>query len=191
MGFVLGWNWSALWLVLGVVMVFGLGWLANRLVTPQEARVAGDRLRLTNRAQQQAEGDNVFLRWLRVLTRMAVRLLPEYILLVLLLGATRAWLFPHIGPEVTSSVGWIVAFALAGMLFCHSDRGRSADHSGNARTWHGCRPGRGTAHDATARERAVVRDARGFFPATCARARGTAVVLLGVVAGLATVALGF
>ena len=29
-------------LELGVVIVFGLGWLASRLVTPQEARVADD-----------------------------------------------------------------------------------------------------------------------------------------------------
>lgn len=57
------------------------------------------------------------MRWLRILARMAVRLLPEYIVLVLLLGAARAWLFPHIGPDVTSGIGWIVAFAVAGMLF--------------------------------------------------------------------------
>ena len=59
----------------------------------------------------------MFVRWLRILARMAVRLLPEYIVLVLLLGAARAWLFPHIGSNVTSSIGWIVAFAVAGMLF--------------------------------------------------------------------------
>ncbi len=115
MGFVLGWQWSALRLVLGVVMVFGLGWVVNRHVTPQEARVTDDHLGLL--AQQQAEAGNMFMRWLRILARMTVRLLPEYIVLVLLLGATRAWLFPHIGPNVTSSIGWIVAFAVAGMLF--------------------------------------------------------------------------
>jgi uncharacterized membrane protein YraQ (UPF0718 family) len=37
--------------------------------------------------------------------------------LLLLLGAARAWLFPHVGPEVDNAIGWIVAFALAGMLF--------------------------------------------------------------------------
>ncbi|MBV8348980.1 MAG: permease, partial [Mycolicibacterium sp.] len=115
MGFVLGWQWSALRLVLGVMMVFGLGWAVNRLATRQEARVADDRLGPL--AQEQAGAGNVFTRWMRVLARMAVRLLPEYIVLVLVLGATRAWLFPHIGPDVTSSIGWIVAFAAAGMLF--------------------------------------------------------------------------
>ncbi len=115
MGFVLGWQWSAVRLVLGVLMVFGLGWAVNRLVTPQETRAADDQLAL--RAQQQVEAGNMFIRWLRILARMAVRLLPEYVVLVLLLGATRAWLFPHIGHNVTSSIGWIVAFAVAGMLF--------------------------------------------------------------------------
>jgi uncharacterized protein len=115
MGFVLGWQWSVLRLVLGVLMVFGLGWLANGLVTQDEARAASDRL--AEFADQQASGGNMFVRWLQLFLRMAVRLIPEYIVLVLLLGAVRAWLFPHIGPDVTSSLGWIVAFAVAGMLF--------------------------------------------------------------------------
>jgi uncharacterized protein len=115
MGFVLGWKWSALRLVLGVLMVLGLGWLANRFATPREAQEADDRLSLL--IQQQAEAGNVLLRWVSNFARMTVRLLPEYIVLVLLLGAARAWLFPHIGPDVTSGVGWIVTFALAGMLF--------------------------------------------------------------------------
>ncbi|WP_233863445.1 permease [Paraburkholderia adhaesiva] len=115
MGFVLGWQWSALRLVLGVLMVFGLGWLANRFVTQDEARAADDRL--AQFTQQQASGGNVFVRWLQLFLRMAVRLIPEYVVLVLLLGAARAWLFPHIGPDVTSSLGWVIAFAVAGMLF--------------------------------------------------------------------------
>jgi uncharacterized membrane protein YraQ (UPF0718 family) len=44
-------------------------------------------------------------------------LIPEYIVLVLLLGAARAWLFPHVGHEVDNSLPWILAFALAGAVF--------------------------------------------------------------------------
>jgi uncharacterized membrane protein YraQ (UPF0718 family) len=61
--------------------------------------------------------DAAFRRWLRLLGRMALRLLPEYLVLVLLLGAARAWLFPTIGPDIGNHVGWVVAFAVAGMLF--------------------------------------------------------------------------
>jgi hypothetical protein len=46
-----------------------------------------------------------------------VRLIPEYIVLILLLGAARAWLFPHIGPDIGNHIGWIVALAVAGTLF--------------------------------------------------------------------------
>jgi hypothetical protein len=40
MGFVLGWQWMGLRLALGLVMVFGLGYLVNRMVTPKEAEAS-------------------------------------------------------------------------------------------------------------------------------------------------------
>ncbi|GAB7525292.1 permease [Paraburkholderia sp. 2C] len=114
MGFVLGWQWAGLRLALGLLMVFGLGYLVNRLVTPGEASAAD--ARLAELAARQQDG-NAFARWLTILARMAVRLVPEYLVLVLLLGAARAWLFPQIGPAIGNDIGWIVAFAVAGMLF--------------------------------------------------------------------------
>jgi uncharacterized membrane protein YraQ (UPF0718 family) len=48
---------------------------------------------------------------------MTLRLIPEYIVLVLILGAARTWLFPHIGPNIDNSLLWIVALAIAGTLF--------------------------------------------------------------------------
>jgi uncharacterized membrane protein YraQ (UPF0718 family) len=114
MGFVLGWNWTALRLVLGTLMVFGLGYLVNRMVTPQEAEAADRRL-VALATDIPASG--IFRRWFDILWRMAVRLIPEYIILVLLLGAARAWLFPHAGPEIGNAVGWIIALAIAGTLF--------------------------------------------------------------------------
>ncbi|MGF6596993.1 uncharacterized membrane protein YraQ (UPF0718 family) [Paraburkholderia sp. GAS448] len=114
MGFVLGWNWTALRLVLGVLMVFGLGYLVNRLVTPRESEAADTQLAQLIAEQQTG---HAFARWLQILGRMAVRLIPEYIVLILLLGAARAWLFPHVGPEIGNHIGWIVALAVAGMLF--------------------------------------------------------------------------
>jgi uncharacterized membrane protein YraQ (UPF0718 family) len=113
MGFVLGWQWTALRLVLGVPMVFGLGYLANRMTSAREASQAQASLAELVAAPREAP----FRRWLRLLGRMAVRLIPEYLVLVLLLGAARAWLFPAIGPEIGNHLGWIVAFAVAGMAF--------------------------------------------------------------------------
>src|ERR1700733_4840324 len=53
MGFVLGWNWAALRLVLGVLMVFGLGYLVNRLVTREEAAAADGQLAQLAALQEQ------------------------------------------------------------------------------------------------------------------------------------------
>lgn len=114
MGFVLGWHWSVLRLVLGVAMVFGIGYLLNRIARPEDRSV--DDSRLAALAVEQAAG-NPFGRWMKILARMTVRLVPEYVVLVLLLGAARAWLFPHIGADIGNQLGWIVAFAVAGTLF--------------------------------------------------------------------------
>ncbi|HET9159014.1 MAG TPA: permease [Caulobacteraceae bacterium] len=108
MGFVLGWQWTALRLGLGVAMVFGLGYLVNRLTAPGEAAVIETAVK---------EEGAPLRRWLMTLGQMALRLLPEYIVLVLLLGAARAWLFPVTGPQVGNEIIWIAAFALAGAIF--------------------------------------------------------------------------
>lgn len=114
MGFVLGWNWTALRLVLGTLMVFGLGYLVNRMVTPGEAEAADRRLA---ELLDSTPASGIFMRWIDILWRTTVRLIPEYIILVLLLGAARAWLFPHFGPEIGNGLGWIIALAIAGTLF--------------------------------------------------------------------------
>jgi len=113
MGFVLGWRWAALRLVLGLPMVFGLGYLANRMTSAREAVQAEAVVAELVAAPQAAP----LRRWLAILGRMTLRLVPEYIVLVLLLGAGRAWLFPTLGPDIGNHIQWIVAFAVAGALF--------------------------------------------------------------------------
>ncbi|EAY61996.1 hypothetical protein BCPG_00210 [Burkholderia cenocepacia PC184] len=94
---------------------YGIGYLLNRIARPEDRSI--DDAQLAALAAEQAAAGNPFVRWMKLLARMAVRLVPEYIVLVLLLGAARAWLFPHIGPDIGNHLGWIVAFAVAGMLF--------------------------------------------------------------------------
>jgi hypothetical protein len=113
MGFVLGWHWSALRLVLGAPLVFGLGYLANRMTTPRE----GLRAEAAVAELAVSAPEAPLRRWLFILGRMTLRLVPEYIVLVLLLGAARAWLFPAIGPEIGDGIQWVAAFAVAGALF--------------------------------------------------------------------------
>lgn len=113
MGFVLGWRWTALRLFLGLLMVFGLGYLANRLTSAREAAQA----ETATAGFMAAPQDAPFRKWLLILGRMTLQLVPEYIVLVLLLGAGRAWLFPTVGPDIGNHIQWIVAFAVAGALF--------------------------------------------------------------------------
>ncbi|WP_114240348.1 permease [Dyella sp. C9] len=112
-GFVLGWHWTLLRVVLGIPMVFGLGHLANRMAGPSQPVLVETPL-MEEESRTLAE---VGARWARIFLRMTVRLIPEYVVIVLLLGAVRAWMFPHIGPEIGNQWFWIVALALAGMLF--------------------------------------------------------------------------
>jgi uncharacterized membrane protein YraQ (UPF0718 family) len=46
-----------------------------------------------------------------------IRLIPEYLVLVLILGATRAWLFPIASPALGNDLGWIALMSAAGLLF--------------------------------------------------------------------------
>ncbi len=114
MGFVLGWRWAALRLALGLLLVFDVGLAVNRMAAPLPAETA--RGQAAELAKNMPAG-GLFTRWMATLGRMAVRLVPEYIILVLLLGATRAWLFPHVGPEIGNSLAWIAGLAVAGTLF--------------------------------------------------------------------------
>ncbi len=119
MGFVLGWNWAGLRLALGIVMVFGLGWLLNRMSQGRQRTFeAGQIDAMQSRADAaDVEEPNPFKRWMRICARMTLRLVPEYIVLVLLLGAARAWLFPEVGAGVDNDFLWILGLALAGALF--------------------------------------------------------------------------
>lgn len=113
MGFVLGWRWTALRLFVGLLLVFGVAYLANRFVRPEDLRAVAPPARAVG--TDIAEG-SLWFRWVRVLWQMVIGLVPEYVGIVLILGAARAWLFPAVTPA-TSGVLWTVGLAIAGTLF--------------------------------------------------------------------------
>ena len=183
-GFVLGWHWAAMRLALGVAMVFGLGLLVDRM-TPEAAETVE-----VTAAEDQAAG-NPFLRWLSILARMTVRLIPEYIIIVLALGAARAWLFPSVGPEVGDGLGWIVTFAVAGMLFVIPTAGEVPIIQAMLALGVGVGPAGAllmTLPPVSVPSLAML--ARSFQPATLMVVTGC-VVLSGILCGLLAVALGF
>lgn len=118
MGFVLGWGWALFRLVFGIAMVLGIAYLAERYT---ESRLNKEEASLEDASKQnlppepEVSSDGVMLRWAREFMSLTIKLLPEYLVLVLLLGAARAWLFPVFGAD--DSIIWIFALAFAGMLF--------------------------------------------------------------------------
>ncbi|MDD7936107.1 permease [Actinomycetospora straminea] len=120
--FVLPWPWTVLRAAAGVAVVVAavaLGrWWARR--APGDAVVdAADVVGVAE--EPSADGRPLVVRFLRALGGLAVRLLPEYLLLVVALGAFRGVLFPVgaswlTGTGVVLAVVAVVLLAVAGTL---------------------------------------------------------------------------
>jgi uncharacterized membrane protein YraQ (UPF0718 family) len=115
MGFVLGWKWTGLRLALGLPLVLGTGYLVGRLAPAGD--VAGLRTRSSRAIAESAPESPSIKGWLTRFALLLIGLIPEYLILVLILGASRAWLFPIAGPAVGNELQWIVLMSAAGLLF--------------------------------------------------------------------------
>jgi uncharacterized protein len=115
MGFVLGWKWTGLRLALGIVLVFGTGFLISRWTLPGETEALNAQL---NQTLSEPGSVNPSIKsWLGRFVGLAMGLIPEYLVLVLILGAARAWIFPEAGPAIGNDLQWIVLMSAAGLLF--------------------------------------------------------------------------
>lgn len=102
---VLPWEWVTVRALLGVVLVFGVtGLIARRLGPRADAPVA-----LPETAEVAPR------RFLPALARLSVVLIPEYLVVVALVGLVRGWLFPLDGAEDVVVLATLVA-AVAGTL---------------------------------------------------------------------------
>jgi uncharacterized membrane protein YraQ (UPF0718 family) len=115
-GFVLGWQWVGLRLAFALLVVFGVAYLAERLMGSAET-VPADDVGLTGPTDAPEPADGFLLRWGRELWRLSIRLIPEYVIIVLALGAARAWLFPAMPADAGNDVLWIAFLAVAGTAF--------------------------------------------------------------------------
>ncbi|GAB6155231.1 permease [Desulfosporosinus burensis] len=114
MGFVLSWKFALLRVVAGVVLVFGIAYIANYLANDQDVTLHEEVIPsspLTNIKE------NLFIRWMKALWPLILDTIPAYIVMVLALGAVRAWLFPVISPEWASSILIIIFLSITGALF--------------------------------------------------------------------------
>jgi uncharacterized membrane protein YraQ (UPF0718 family) len=109
------WQWVATRIVVGAVVVFGATALVARLAQPAREPASGER-RAAPPARSPA--DEFRLRaapvsFARALARLAVTLLPEYLLVVFLLGLFRGWLLPL---GVHGMEWWLPATLIAATL---------------------------------------------------------------------------
>ncbi|MDP4128028.1 MAG: permease [Bacillota bacterium] len=112
MGFVLSWKFALLRIIAGALMVFGIGYFANRWITNEE--VSEDFMSDELKDEEQGK---LFIRWVKALLPLIRDTIPAYFIVVVILGAVRAWLFPAIGTAWANSLLVMIGLAIAGTLF--------------------------------------------------------------------------
>ena len=111
MAFVLPWQFVAVRVGTGVILVFGVTLLVSRLAKGSSVADPQDDPVETGTAA------GAVRRFAKALMRLATRLLPEYAVVVMLLGGFRGWLFPGAGALASWGVPAAVLLAVAGTLF--------------------------------------------------------------------------
>ncbi len=111
MTFVLSWKFTVIRLVFGLILTFGVSYLANRFVKDVQP------IDIDQMIPEEEEKGSFLTRWFKSMGMMVLYIVPAYVLSVLLLGAGRAWLFPQLSEAQTNSILAIIIFAIAGMLF--------------------------------------------------------------------------
>jgi len=114
MGFVLGWGFAALRLVGGIALVLGVSLIAQRLSRPEQ--LPEQAMNAVEAASVPPQG-HLLQRWAVSLWQLFWSTIPVYVAAVLLLGAARVWLFPHVEGGFGEGLGWLVPMAIVGTLF--------------------------------------------------------------------------
>jgi uncharacterized protein len=104
------WQWVTTRAIAGVVLVFAVTPLVARLTDGREQPVADFG------AVEEYRPSEVPRRFVRSLARLALTLLPEYAVVVFLVGLFRGWLFPFAGSAAHWGVLAVVLAALLGTL---------------------------------------------------------------------------
>lgn len=116
MGFILGWQFSAIRLVVGVLLIAVVVAIANRM-TPEEAPGETPAVELAPIERENRTLATLVVAWLKELWNEIVAIIPGYALIVFIVGGLRAWFFP---PDFTIHASGVVGMtlvSLAGTLF--------------------------------------------------------------------------
>ena len=113
-GFVLGWGFALARIIFGLILVLCVGLLVNRfwpdLEVPGTAHIAVEKAVTPNERP-------VWQRFFIQVGRISLSVIPVYILLVLVMGGLRSWLFPAIDLGHAQGLLWIIGLAVAGTFF--------------------------------------------------------------------------
>jgi uncharacterized protein len=117
--FVAPWQWTVTRLVVGLLVVVGGAALVTWLVEGRRDAGMADTAKLTGEDEPEPLGTEWLrsapARFGRALLRLSIVLVPEYVLVVMLIGAFRGWLFP-IGATLGSGLLVVVIAAVTGTL---------------------------------------------------------------------------
>jgi uncharacterized membrane protein YraQ (UPF0718 family) len=96
------------------VLVFGVSLVAQRIAGPETTPEPA-----VEAVVEASEKDTqpFLVRWAKTLWQLFWSTIPVYILAVMVLGAVRVWVFPHIDGAMANSLLWLVPLAIIGTLF--------------------------------------------------------------------------
>ncbi|MDT2641123.1 permease [Enterococcus dongliensis] len=114
MGFVLGWKFTFLRLIFGVIAVLGIATIVSKVSKAKRVHVPDTKMFDPIEETQQG----VIVRWIKAFGRLIIESIPAYIVIVFILGAFQGLLFPAVNSgQLNSGIIAIVLFSLVGTLF--------------------------------------------------------------------------
>ncbi|WP_410771986.1 permease [Fontibacillus sp. BL9] len=112
MAFVLSWKFTVLRIVFGLILTFGISYLADRFADKKDNTSPVPEPDVQESSDE--EQGSFAVRWLKSLGMMILNVVPAYAISVLLLGAFQHSLFPV---SMGTGIAAIIVFAIVGTLF--------------------------------------------------------------------------
>jgi uncharacterized protein len=181
---VLPWQLVALRVASGLVLVFVAVPVVSRLVIPAEERLTETSFAPIASAAPPVSPIAVGRRFVGSVVRLAVTLVPEYVVIVFALGAFRGFLFQPAHVSGLMSVGVTAIFAVAGTLFAIPTAGEVPIVQGLLKAGIGNGPAAALLLTLPAISLPSLLMVGRSFPRSATLAAAGAVVVIGVVDGL-------
>ncbi|WP_169083904.1 permease [Paenibacillus sp. PL91] len=110
MSFVLSWKFTVLRVVFGLLVTFGISFVANRFAKTSKV----NDLVSSQLSPPSNEHQSLWVRWLNSFGKMLLQVVPAYVISVFILGALQNYMFPM---WINVGIIAIILFAIIGTLF--------------------------------------------------------------------------